>query len=523
MKDACIALDDALRVTAWNRAAERVYGITATTAIGQRFSDLISAEPPTQGDTLAGDSAPRAMGLVDGPATHYVGSGRAISVRVTVIPLAPASGGAHRSLAIVSDDPAFSQMVAMLEQRVAAETLISTLSARFSELSEDQVDAEIELWLRRLVEFLGVDRGTFAELTDRGFLVTHSYAGPAAEPYAKGLANRSLPWLTAQFAARRVVVLPRIPDDLPDDAHAEREYMTASGMRSGIGIPVAVGDSVVCVLTFGSFSGPRDWPADVIARLRLAGEVLANAIVRRTTKQRLEQQRHELAHVGRVAAMCDLAAVIAHELDQPLTAVVSNAEAVRYLLRTREPDLGEADETLKDVIDAAMRVSEIVKRERRLLRKSQPTIEPVDLNEAVREIELFIRAEARQEGVRVTIKLQPGLPAIPGDRVQLQQVILNVARNALQAMRVQPTGTREMTIRTAAEGGEVVLTTIDAGPPIQDPVLARMFEPFFTTKTNGLGVGLSISKSIVDAHRGRIWASRNPGNGVTVHVAIPYK
>jgi C4-dicarboxylate-specific signal transduction histidine kinase len=203
---------------------------------------------------------------------------------------------------------------------------------------------------------------------------------------------------------------------------------------------------------------------------------------------------------------------------------VSNAEAARYFMEGGQPNLAEANEALKDVVDSAMLAAEIVKRERHLLRKGQLNLEAVDLNEAVRDIELFIRAEARQAGANVVLELVPGLPPVTGDRIQLQQVILNLARNGVQAMRDQPSGSKGLSIRTASGGAEVTLTITDAGPPADAVSLEKMFEPFYTTKTNGLGMGLAISRSILDAHGGRIWAVRNPaGCGISMHVALPRK
>jgi C4-dicarboxylate-specific signal transduction histidine kinase len=351
--------------------------------------------------------------------------------------------------------------------------------------------------------------------------VTHTYAAPGIEPFPKGVANPVTPWMTEQFAAGRTVVLSNIPDDLPAAAIAEREYFLEAGLRAGIGIPIAVAGSLVCVLSFGMFRRRRAWPAELVSRLRLAGDMFANAIVRRNAKMQLEQKQHELTHVTRVAHIGELAAVIAHELDQPLTAIVSNAEAVRYMLQTGG-DMLEVDEALTDVVDCAMRVSEIVQRERRLLRKSHVSFEAVDLNEVVREIELFIHAEVRQARGRAVFELVPGIPLVDGDRVQLQQVILNLARNAVQAMRDEPCEKRELMIRTAAVSGEVTLSISDSGPPADEAKFKKMFEPFYTTKPGGLGMGLSISKSILDAHRGRIWADRNPsGRGITMNIAIP--
>jgi PAS domain S-box-containing protein len=524
VSDAVIGLDAHLRITSWNRAAERLYRMAATEVLGRSFADAISCrrERVSRGaHGLQGHRPLDAIGLVSGSATHVVRAcGREIPVRVSALALGREEGE-RCYLAIVHDDTEHRQLAASLAERLRFEILLAEISARFGALLEDQIDGEIELWLRRLVQILDVDLGAFTELAADGSLnVTHSYAMPGIEPYPPGVANSALPWLTQEFAARRMVVLSRVPDDLPAHAEAERRYIARSGVQAAVGIPSSIAGSLVCVLTFSTMRGPRKWPTELLARLHVAGDVFANAIARRQAKERLVQKQHELAHVGRVAAMGELAAVIAHELDQPLTAVVSNAEAVRYLLQGAEPDLAEADDALKDVIDSAMRVSEIVQRERRLLRKSQLSFEPVDVNEAVREIELFIRAEARQAGARVVLELVPGLPVVAGDRVQLQQVILNLAHNAVQAMAEQPGQSRALTIRTAAGSGEVTLSVTDTGPPIKHSLLERMFEPFYTTKAGGLGMGLAISKSILDAHHGRIWATRNVDRGVTMHVAI---
>jgi len=526
--DAVVGLDAALRVTFWNRAAETMYRIAASDALGRPFTDLVSWHPHTGGlSQKPGRRLPETL-LVNGPASHRVRPDRWIPVWVSVVGFRRGRRATGHVL-VIRDDTEHLLLTANLRDRLDFEMLLSEMSARFSGLSEDDVDGEIHLWLCRLVQMLGVDRSSFAELQPGGGLVvTHTYAVPAVQAYPQGPVNNTLPWITSELAAGRNVVLSRL-DDLPGHALEERRVMAESGLKASIAIPVSIAGSLVCVLTFGVFRQARTWSSDLISRLHLAGEVFANAVTRRQSKQKLVQKQNELAHVARVAAMGELASVIAHELDQPLTAVVSNAQAVRNLLQSSDPDLASADDALDDVIDSAMRVSEIVQRERRLLRKSrgvveQGDLEQVDLNDALREVELFIRAEARQCGVRVALELVPGLPPVPGSRVQLQQVALNLARNGLQAMTGQPAGAKELTIRTESGTGEVVLSVPDSGPPIEDSLLERMFEPFYTTKPNGLGMGLSISKTIIaDGHRGSIRTVRNVSGGLTMHVALPRK
>jgi PAS domain S-box-containing protein len=532
--DPIVIIDDSHNVVMWNRAATELYGITAGESIGRPFSDLVSVVPDRSlafvGERAANsadeddpDRSLRAAGLVDGAALHVGESGQQIPVRVSVVPVRQ-NGDRPHYLLVILDQTEQVRRADTLHERLDLEMLISEISGRFSHIADDDLDAEIERCLGRLMVAIDVDCSSFAQiLPDAMPVVTHSCAAQDRPACPRGRVEVVLPWLTQMLMAARPMVAARIPDDLPADAEAERRYFVERGMKAGLCIPVLIGGAPVCALTFGAFRQTRRWPAGVIARLRLAGDAFGNAIARRAAKQRLDEKQFELAHVGRVASMGELASVIAHELDQPLTAVVGNADALQRSLRSAEPNLVDADEALQEIKDAAMRASEIVRRERQLLRKGSRTIEPVDLNDVVREIELFIRAEARQWAGRVVLELLPGLPAIPADRVLVQQVVFNLARNGLHAMRTQPAGSRTLTIGTAFGTDAVALTVVDEGPPVDAVVLGRMFEPFYTTKPDGLGMGLSISKSIVDNHRGRIWADSNASGGLTMHVSLPRK
>ena len=401
------------------------------------------------------------------------------------------------------------------------EQLLTELSAQFCGLTEEQVDGALEQALRAVGRAIGVDCGAFAEATAAGLIVTHSYASSGARPYPRGSADVALPWLTGELRAGRRVLLERIPDDLPPSALAERTFMTASGMKAGLAIPISIGGSLICALTFSTGRGPRRWPKHVVAQLHRAGEVFANAVARRRAKHQLEQTQMELTHVSRVAALSNLASVIAHELDQPLTAVVANAEAVRHQVRTDDFSGFDTQEALDDIVSAARRISDIIRRERGLLLHSPENFEPVDLNEAVRRVEPFISAHARSCGGELVLDLGVGLPTLRADQIQLQQVVLNLAINGLQAMEDQPAGKRVLVIRTRDLGEEVKLDVQDAGPTAEAAVLERMFEPFFTTKPEGLGMGLAISRSIVNLHRGRMSVTRNTAGGLTVGFLIP--
>jgi len=411
----------------------------------------------------------------------------------------------------------------VLTPPTAFEGFLADLSGRFITVPEHAIDAEIDPWLKQLVDLLKCDAAALAEVSAGGSIeITHSFTTAPVTAFPLGPIHEAVvPWLANAVSASVYRVPSEQSRSLTDEAVAERRYLRSMGVKSAIAVPISVGGSPVCVIFLGDAGRPNAWSDEEASRLQLVGEVFANAIVRRQARERLDQKQQELSHLGRVAAMGELASVIAHELDQPLMAVINNAETARFLIRSDEIDRDEADDALRDVVASAMRAAEIVRRERALLRKSGRSHEDFSLNGAIREIGIFIRAEARQCGARVRLDLFSGLPPVRGDRVQLQQVVLNLARNGLQAMNTQPPTTRELAIRTAVAGNEILISVADNGPAVDEAYLLRMFEPFYTTKPSGLGMGLSISKSIVDAHRGRLWATRNDGGGLTLQVLLP--
>lgn len=238
--------------------------------------------------------------------------------------------------------------------------------------------------------------------------------------------------------------------------------------------------------------------------------------------EREKAARAELAHVGRVATLGEMAAVLAHELNQPLTAILANAQATRRMLASDRAGREELDEALADIAAGAGHASGIIKRLRTLLRRGDVKKEPLDVNEAIHAVEAFAKADARQHGARLVLDLAPGLPEVLGDRVQIQQVVLNLVHNGAEAMATAPDSEREIVITSSLEDDAVVRIAVrDSGPAVDQAAIARLFEPFFTTKNEGLGMGLPICQTIVESHGGRLWASRNPDRGLTVQFTLP--
>jgi signal transduction histidine kinase len=269
------------------------------------------------------------------------------------------------------------------------------------------------------------------------------------------------------------------------------------------------------------------WPIiGTLALVLLESLLIAGLVVQRVRRKRAEaeaaQQRGQLAHVQRVTAVSELAATLAHEINQPLGAIVSNAEAACQLVDPATPRRTDLLETLGDIIDDGQRASEVIRRLRAMLRTGVPEEKPCDLNGLIVDVLRLLDADLARAGVSTELRLREDLPRVRGDAIQLQQVILNLALNAEDAMGDGADGPRRLTVETAKRAPDRVEVCVrDNGVGVTGADLERIFEPFVTTKTTGLGMGLSISRSIVEAHGGTIRAERNPDRGLSVRVELP--
>ena len=260
---------------------------------------------------------------------------------------------------------------------------------------------------------------------------------------------------------------------------------------------------------------------DENGRMEYIGAI-QDVTARRLSEQALERARSELAHVARVATLGALTASIAHEVNQPLSGIITNASTCLRMLDTIPPDVVGARETAKRTIRDGNRASDVITRLRSLFSKKEFTLEPLDLNEAAREVIALSLSELQRNRVVVQSEFADDLPSITGDRVQLQQVLLNLLRNASDAMVGVDDRPRQLLIKTESEGSDHVRVTVrDAGFGIERQAMDKLFEAFYTTKSGGMGIGLSVSRAIVERHRGRLWAEPNDGPGATFAFSIP--
>jgi PAS domain S-box-containing protein len=243
---------------------------------------------------------------------------------------------------------------------------------------------------------------------------------------------------------------------------------------------------------------------------------------RQRAQEAFNQAQAHLAHVNRVMAMAELTAFIAHELNQPLAAVVTSANACERWLAGNAPDIEKARDALGRIVKAGMMASEVVARNRALFQRSTSERQRLDVNEVIRETTDLLRHEAMRHGVSMQTELAADLPAVTADRVQLQQVLVNLLMNGLDAIKATADQSGELHIRSRRMNSKEVLIMVqDSGVGLDAELVEKVFSPFFTTKSHGLGLGLTISRSIVESHGGRLWAVPSPSRGATFQFTLP--
>jgi PAS domain S-box-containing protein len=287
----------------------------------------------------------------------------------------------------------------------------------------------------------------------------------------------------------------------------EKEYLRKDGTR----VSVLVGGA--------SFGESRDrcvaFVLDLTERKR-AEESL------RESERRYGEAQMALTHANRVTTMGQLTASIAHEVRQPIAGVVANADAALRWLGHAPPNIEEARQSLDSIIKDGNRASDVIDRIRALVKKAPPRQDQLEINEAILEVIEITRGELLRNGVSLQTELARGLPLIQGDRIQLQQIVLNLIMNAVEAMRGASIESRDLLISTVADKSIGVLVAVrDSGPGLEPERFERLFDPFYTTKPGGMGMGLSICRSIVEAHGGRVWATANVPQGACFHFSLP--
>jgi signal transduction histidine kinase len=348
------------------------------------------------------------------------------------------------------------------------------------------------------------------------------------DPLLVRLVCSSFPALAERGSLLSRLATSRLPTHIPDltalvgDRRDDYWIMTVNaGFRSGLLMPLLKDNEIVGTIALGR-KQVQPFTDKQISLFRDFAAQATIALESTRRERRYREMQMELARANRVTTIGQLTASITHEVNQPLAAARNNLTAALNFLDRTPPDLVEVKEALACAVKDNDRASTVVGRIRALMQKAPTRTDSVDLNEAVREVLELTHGEALEHRVSVRTLLADGLPLIQGDRVQLQQVVLNLILNAVQAMGAVVDGTREVLITSSqTEPNEVCLGVQDTGPGLSAETLPRLFEPFYTTKPGGMGMGLAICRSIIEAHGGRLWAAGCEPRGAIFQFTIP--
>ena len=331
-----------------------------------------------------------------------------------------------------------------------------------------------------------------------------------------------LPWMMARLQRGEVVDFSSL-EALPDEAAVDRQSSLSHRVKPQVAVPLPVRGTVVGGLVLSTLAAERARSDELLQQLHLLGEVFAHALSHRQGEREAQQLRQELTHIGRVSVLGEFATSLAHELNQPLAAIVVNAHLAQRLLAPGDTvHLEEVREFLKDIEADGKRAGDLIRRLRGMIKRADPEFALLDLNELVREVAGLVRSDAALRNVSMRLELSDDLPNVRGDRIQLQQLVLNLVLNGFDAMPESLTGDRILVIRTARDTATVVTVAVqDSGIGIDDKDMDHIFDPLYTTKPGGLGMGLAIARHIVDAHGGRLVAANNVHGGATFQFTLP--
>jgi len=408
------------------------------------------------------------------------------------------------------------------------ELLLLRLSAQVVAATAAQVDAIAAEVLAQTSEFVGVDRAMLAMVDESGtsLRVLHSWSAVGVPGVARPMGPAELPATWERLRHGEPVLISSLRS-MPDDLVADRDHFDELGVKSAIGLPMMSAGRCVGILTLASVHRERTWDPGLVDGLNLLCLVLTSRIVRRRAELEVTQRREELSHLGRVGIAGELSASLAHEINQPLGAIYLSVQAAqRYLAGTAagcggRPDTEEVAHILEEVSDDVRRTNAIIDRLRRLIRKEATDLVAIRMDEIVGGIIALLNGDATRRHIALTHTAHDEAPPVLGDRVQIEQVVVNLVLNAFDSIVATNASKRQVRVSTeCVPGGGVLVAVDDSGDGIAPDRLDSIFDPFVTSKREGLGMGLAISRMIIESHGGRMWAENLPGGGARVAFVI---
>jgi two-component system sensor kinase FixL len=463
-------------ITSWNAGAANILGYQADEMIGQPITRIIPPELHQEEKQILA-RLHRGERIQHYETVRLAKDGRRVDISLTVSPLFNQSGKVVGASKVARD----------ITERKLAEQALRETAARLRTLTETAVDGVILIDTRGVVLMFN----------------------PACENLFGYSAD-------AVIGENVKMLMPQ------PYRHEHDRYITNYRDTRDPKI-IGIGREVIGLRKDGS-----TFPMDLsVGEARQDGESIFVGIIRdltsrKRTEAELEQARAELVRVARVTTLGELTAAIAHEVNQPLTGLVSSGNACLRWLAGDVPNLKAARESVERMISAGSRAGEVIRRIRALVGKAPPLRDRLNINDVITEVIALIRGEIQRNRISLRTKLSTDVPVVLGDRIQLQQVILNLVLNAMEAMSDVSPQPRELSVSSAKDGPNGALVSVrDSGTGLDGTVLDRLFEAFYTTKAHGMGIGLAVSRTIIQAHGGRLWAAPNVPQGAVFHFTLP--
>jgi PAS domain S-box-containing protein len=509
-----LATLDEGRLIEVNESYIALSGYTRPELIGMMSFEHIWEMPLTRAELVR---QVREQGLVrDIEAKIHTRSGA--SREVLLSSLAVEIGGQHCLLSVSND----------ITERRKAEEEVRLLQFITMEISLAQdLSSALEVVMRRVCQSTGWTLGQAWVPNEDGTVLECSSTwfsrAEGVEAFRLGSENTRLPsgiGLPGRVLQWKKPVWAR---DVTLDKNFPRAVLAIeSGLKAGFAFPVIAAGQVIAVIEF-FLREPKDEDDRFVKMISAIGTQLNVALERKRAEEQLRRAQADLAHASRVTTMGELAASIAHEVNQPLGAIVGNADICLGWLGGQGPlDVDQLRDAIEDIAADGRRASEVIARIRGLVKKNVPEPAAVNINDVAQEVNSLVEHEVQRKGVKLDVTLAPALPLVLGDRVQLQQVLLNLMMNGMEAMLGVEPDQRKLTVTTSVTKGDQVLVTVrDSGVGLKPDQFEQVFKPFHSTKESGMGMGLAISRSIVESHGGRLWAEPSRAPGATFKISLP--
>ena len=402
------------------------------------------------------------------------------------------------------------------------ERFIEELSVSLMCVPVAELRAEIDRWLKEIVLGNDLDRAAITQIDPNSgkLVVRQSWSRDNRVKLPDGFeVSRPTPWFDNYLISGQTLVYSKVSQVPGEFVSEDWNIFRHCIPKSNISVPLRMSGEVVGSVAFASFRKECEWSPQSVRRFESVAAIIGSALERRRAVEENTLLREELSHMARAAVMGQLTASLTHQLNQPIAAALSNAEAVQSMLESERPDLEELRGAISDIVQDNLRAGELIKGLRLFFRKDPIQKTPLDLGQLVADVIRMLGSHALFRNTSLTFESPPSQTLIVGDRVQLQQAILNLILNAFDA--VEGGDVRQVSANVFVDGDCLKVAVCDSGKGIDPATVPRMYEPFFTTKPNGMGMGLAIAQSIVRAHGGSLTARRNTDRGSTFEISFP--